>query len=94
MKNVIFYLITEGGGEICFFRRALLNANGDDSYCFNIGKMSLECVNALLCQKLQNKRYSFIVLRKRSKLMLKKSGLLCTYDPLFIQTENSNEIFI
>ena len=34
----------------------------------------------------------FHCFKKESKLFLKKSGLRRTYDPLFIQIENSNEI--
>ena len=56
--------------------------------------MSLGYVNLLLCRNLQDKRYIFIRLRRNPKLFLKKSGLRRTYDPLFIQTENSNEISV
>ena len=41
----------------------------------------------------QTGRYSLIVLRS-PKVFLKKSGLRRTYDPWFIQTENSNEISV
>ena len=64
----------------------MLNVNNDNSDRFNIGK-----VNLLLCRNLQDKRYDFTVLRRSPKLFLKKSRLRRTYDPLFIQTENSNE---
>ena len=56
--------------------------------------MSLGYVNVLMCRNLQDKRYIFIVLSRSPKLFLKKSGPRRTYDPLFIQMENSNEISV